>query len=155
MSKAERPIKVVKTFAKDFNDKNYGFGEKEPIRPVTKELMSRLKNEVRQVSEHFRESFKKWPGVPAVAKVTLHEKALAKSHRPTSLLGDKTCPVIGSCNFGELLVSVTEDGLSRLEKKIQNSTKTKSGTLHIAVIDKIEPYICDKIIDNKTTAYIL
>ena len=56
MSKLERPIKVIKTFAKDFNDKSYGFGEKEPIRPVTKELMARLKSEVRQVSEHFRDS---------------------------------------------------------------------------------------------------
>ncbi|MCU6207316.1 S8 family peptidase [Enterobacter cloacae] len=155
MRKPERPIKVIKTFAKDFNDKSYGFGEKEPIRPVTKELMARLKSEVRQVSEHFKDSFRKWPGVPAVAKVTLHDKALAKSHRPTSLLGDKTCPVIGSCNFGELLVSVTEDGLSRLETKIQNSTKTKSGTLHIAVIDKIEPYICDKVIDHESESYIL
>ncbi|EDU3151682.1 S8 family peptidase [Salmonella enterica subsp. enterica serovar Saintpaul] len=155
MSKVERPIKIIKTFAKDFNDKTYGFTEKEPIRPVTKELLSRLKNEVRYVSEHFRDSFRKWPGVPAVAKVTLHDKALAKSHRPTSLLGDKTCPVIGSCNFGELLVSVTEEGLSRLESKIQNSTKTKNGTLHIAVIDKIEPFICDRIAEEGAKTYIL
>lgn len=155
MSELERPIKVIKTLAKDFNDKNYAFGEKDPIRPVTKELLSRLKNEVQQVSEHFKNSFRKWPGVPAVAKVTLHDKALAKSHRPTSLLGDKTCPVIGSCNFGELLVSVTEEGLTKLQTKIQNSTKTKSGTLHIAVIDKIEPYVCEEIVDHETTTYIL
>ncbi|MBU5415427.1 S8 family peptidase [Serratia ureilytica] len=155
MSIVERPIKVIKTFAKDFNDKSYGFGEKEPIRPVTNELTSRLRSEVRHLSEYFRDSFKRWPGVPAVAKVTLHEKALAKSHRPKSLLGDKTCPVIGSCNFGELLVSVTEEGLSKLESKIQNSTKTKNGTIHIAVIEKIEPYVCDNIIDEKSETYIL
>ncbi|WP_454843219.1 S8 family peptidase [Rahnella aceris] len=155
MSSQDRPIKVIKVLANDFNDKTYGFGEKEPLRPVTNELLSRLSKEVSNVYEHFKDSFKQWPGVPAVAKVTLYEKALAKSHRPKSLLGDKTCPVIGSCNFGELLVSVTEKGLRNLNNKIQNSTKTKNGTIHVSVIEKIEPYICESEIDGQSHEYIL
>lgn len=159
MSKNERPIKVIRVSVDDFQDKNYGFGEKEPIRQVTPALKNRLSSEVKSVAEYFQASFKRWPGIPAVAKVTLHEKALAKSHRPTSLLGDKTCPVIGSCNLGELLVSVTAEGLERLEKKIVNSTKTKNGTLHIATIDKIEPYEhpndCDLDMIKQSDYYIL
>lgn len=140
MSNKERPIKIIEAVPTDFNDKSYNFGKKDPIRTVTDSLKNRLKKEVDEVKSFFEDSFKKWPGVPAVAKVTLHDKALAKSHRPSSLLGDNTCPVIGSGNFGELLISVTEKGLNELNKKIDNSTNSHSGTVHIAVIEKIEPY---------------
>jgi hypothetical protein len=157
MSNKERPIKVIEAVSDDFTDKAYNFGKKEPIREVTASLKARLKREVDTLKEHFSSSFKRWPGVPAVAKVTLHEKALAKSHRPSSLLGDNTCPVIGSGNFGELLISVTEQGLSQLSKKIENSTRSHSGTVHIAVIDKIEPYVFDreKIKNSDSDSYIL
>lgn len=157
MSNKDRPIKVVDTVPEDFSDKSYNFGAKEPIREVTNALKRRLKAEVAQVSEYFSGAFKRWPGVPAVAKVTLYEKALAKSHRPSSLLGDNTCPVIGSGTFGELLISVTQKGLEQLSKKIENSTNFHNGTLHIAVIDKIEPYTFenDITIENSSDAFLL
>lgn len=141
MSNKERPIKIIEAVPEDFTDKSYNFAKKEPIRKVTTSLKNRLKKEIDEVKRFFSDSFQKWPDIPAVAKVTLHEKALAKSHRPSSLLGDNTCPVIGSGNFGELFISVTEKGLSQLHKKIDNSTNTHNGTVHVAVIEKIEPFI--------------
>lgn len=157
MSNKERPIKVIEAVPEDFADKSYNFGKKEPIREVTASLKNRLKKEVDEIKQFFNDSFKKWPGLPAVAKVTLHEKALAKSHRPSSLLGDNTCPVIGSGNFGELLISVTERGLNQLHKKIDNSTKTHNGTVHVAVIDKIEPFIINNehTLNKKSDSYII
>ena len=157
MSNEERPIKIIDSVIQDFNDKSYNFAKKEPLRTVTASLKNRLKNEVLEVKSFFKSSFSKWPGVPAVAKVTLYEKALAKSHRPASLLGDNTCPVIGSGSSGELLISVTEQGLKHLHRKIENTKNTHNGNLHIAVIDKIEPYIptVNKSITKKTDNYLL
>ncbi|MBA0177504.1 S8 family peptidase [Pectobacterium carotovorum] len=157
MSNKERPIKVIEAVPDDFTDKSYNFAKKEPIRKVTEGLKNKLKKEINEVKDFFSSSFKKWPDIPAVAKVTLHEKALAKSHRPSSLLGDNTCPVIGSAGFGELLISVTEKGLSQLHKKIENSTKSHNGTVHIAVIDKIEPFILNSedLNKKKYESYIL
>lgn len=157
MSNKERPIKIIEAIPQDFSDKTYNFGKKEPIRAVTTSLKNRLKLEVDEVKNFFRASFKKWPDIPAVAKVTLHEKALAKSHRPSSLLGDNTCPVIGSGNFGELLISVTENGLAQLRKKIENSTNSHNGTVHIAVIEKIEPFTVshEAIYENSSESFLL
>lgn len=157
MSNKNRPIKIIDSISQDFTDKSYAFSKKEPIRTVTASLKNRLKSEVLEVKSFFKNSFSKWPNVPAVAKVTLYEKALAKSHRPASLLGDNTCPVIGSGSSGELLISVTEQGLNHLHKKIDNSTNSHNRNLHIAVIDKIEPYIPPEIkrIKKTTDNYLL
>lgn len=157
MSNKERPIKIIEATPQDFTEKTYNFGKKQPIRTVTTSLKNRLKQEVDDVKNFFQSSFKKWPNIPAVARVTLHEKALAKSHRPSSLLGDNTCPVIGSDNFGELLISVTEKGLAQLRKKIENSTNSHNGTVHIAVIEKIEPFSLnhDVIDKNKSDSFLL
>jgi serine protease AprX len=157
MTKENNPILVVRTSSEDFLKKNYNFGPKEPLRHVTRELIERLAEEASQVENHFKESFQRWPDVPGVAKVTLHDKALAKSHRPKNLLADSTCPIIGSCGLGELLVSVTPDGIENLKIKIGNSAKTKSGSVNLAAIEKIEPYVCqdDGVDEGDFKSYML
>ncbi|MFW1970855.1 S8 family anti-phage peptidase IteS [Acinetobacter bereziniae] len=85
------------------------------------------------------EDFKRWPNLSAVAKVTLKEEALAKSHRPTSLFTKTTCPIIGTMGFGEILVSVTPRGLKSLKEKILQTEAVKP-TANISTIEKIEPF---------------
>ena len=52
------------------------------------------------------------------AKVTLEEKAIAKSHRPDVLFTTATCPIIGAGKPGELFVKATPRGVSALQSKI-------------------------------------
>lgn len=89
--------------------------------------------------EYFKMDFMKWPGIPAVLKVTLREDAIAKSHRPQALFSKSTCPIIGNLDFGEILVSATESGIRRLSDKILR-TESKKPIANISAIEKIEPY---------------
>ena len=140
MAKEDKPIFVVNINSNDYLSKDYNFGKKQPIRAVGEELQKRIFNEVEDVGNYFKSSFKKWPNVPAVAKVTLYDKAFAKSHRPDSILSLKSCPIIGTLELGELLISVTPKGIERLKEKIDSSLSTHTGQINLAVIEKIELY---------------
>jgi hypothetical protein len=51
--------------------------------------------------------------------VTLEDKALAKSHRPTELFNSRTCPVIGAGKPGQLYVKGTPNGVAALKRLIK------------------------------------
>ena len=76
--------------------------------------------------------------LPSVAKVRLKPEALAKSHRPTRLLTQETCPVIGVGAFNELYVRATTRGLRRLREAIL-SDRSVEGVANISTIDGIQP----------------
>jgi hypothetical protein len=154
MSKENNPIFVVESSNQDYTDKDYNFGKREPIRSVDSSFRDNVKLQVENVEESFRESFSRWPNVPGVAKVTLYEKAYAKSHRPDSFFCRNSCPIIGTLGLGELLISVTPSGIKSLKDRVSRSLNTHSGKLNLAVVETIEPYEMDQnIIEDDT--YVL
>jgi len=106
---------------------------------VTPTLRQILANQSNLLLEYFHQHFNQWSDIPAVAKVTLKEEALAKSHRPIALFTSRTCPIIGTLDFGEILVSVTPNGLTNLSNRILE-TEGKKSIANISAIEKIEPY---------------
>lgn len=153
MAKENNPVKVVEINKKDHrpplrdpvvSPKIFGDG-------ASLERRKLLAGEVRNLEEYFSESFKKWPTIAAVAKVVLKEEALAKSHRPTSLFSARSCPIIGTLGFGEILVSVSLSGLRELEDRIINN-ETIAQTSNISALEKIEPYTANEKIGDFTLA---
>ncbi|MFN8655617.1 MAG: hypothetical protein U0105_04710 [Candidatus Obscuribacterales bacterium] len=87
------PIKVVIAQDSDYFVPESGGGSRTVFGEVTGELRQSLSDQVSTVERDFADSFKRFPDVPAVAKVKLKKEALAKSHRPHSLFSDRTCPI--------------------------------------------------------------
>lgn len=140
MSKRDNPILVVKPAASDHRPLSGGGGESKIFGDGASSTRRQiLAEQADKTLNFFADEFVKWPELPAVAKVTLREEALAKSHRPTALFTNSTCPIIGTMGFGELLISVTPKGLRELKRRILTNEAQKT-TANISTIDEIEPF---------------
>jgi hypothetical protein len=144
------PIKVVIAQNSDYFVPETGGGSRTVFGQVTGELRKGLSDQVSTVEHDFEESFQRWPDIPAVAKVKLKKEALAKSHRPHTLFSDRTCPIIGIDEFGELLTAVLPQGLKDLKNKLLTD-KTKSGEANISTIEEITAY---KVEDDQLTELV-
>ncbi|PCJ51631.1 MAG: hypothetical protein COA70_13835 [Planctomycetota bacterium] len=138
-NKPKLPIKVVSPSTGDYRGPRPAPQKSKIFVPVTDELRSELASQVDSVKSHFSAAFKANPDVPAVARVTLRENALAKSHRPNRLFREQSCPVIGVDDAGELLVSVTPKGISGIDSDIRKGT-TKELVANISAIESIRPW---------------
>lgn len=134
------PIKVIIPQKEDMRRPKGGGGDGKDFTEIydydkTRQIL--LRN-LREVEEQFASIFAK-TNLPVVARVTLHDDAIAKSHRPDKLLSSSTCPIIGGEDFGQLLVSVKPSNLKRLSQTVET---TASGDVKndIAKIVSIEPY---------------
>lgn len=146
------PIKVIVPGDGDFQAPENAGGSKKVFDEVTFDTRHRLSEQVNNIHLYFNEAFTQNPLVPAVARVTLKEVALAKSHRPTNLFDSNTCPIIGIQGPGQLLISVKPQGLRALKDKIIRND-SKSIEANISTIEKIEPYKQEdvvKIHDNES-----
>ena len=52
------------------------------------------------------------------AVVELEDNAIAKSHRPTDIFNERTCPFFGDAGYGNMLIEVHSSGLNKLEREI-------------------------------------
>lgn len=141
MIKNENPILVIKPSAQDHRPP-IGSGGGEPKifgNGASSRRRKELADQTDKTFKFFKSEFERWSDLPAVAKVTLKEEALAKSHRPTSLFTKSTCPIIGTMGFGEILISATPKGLNELKKRILTANAQKT-TANISTIEKIEPF---------------
>ena len=105
------PLKVIPPLERDFYKPHVGGGAKKVFGPVDAKFRGMLSAQVIEVRDHFVTAFKEFPAVPAVARAKVRADAIAKSHRPLSVLSTRTCPIIGAEGLGELLLSVTPQGL--------------------------------------------
>lgn len=135
------PIKVVIPQDGDVVPKPGGGSPRKVFGEVTDEVRKSLLGQLGDVREHFR-AVLQTQSSPAVARVVLKEDSLAKSHRPKRLFTKDTCPVIGAETFGELLVSVDQNGLARLESQIK-AAATKEVEADISTVSRIEPFKAD------------
>ncbi|WP_108653110.1 S8 family anti-phage peptidase IteS [Dongshaea marina] len=140
MDKRNNPIQVVQVNDNDHRKMNRGGGASTVFGDgATNSVRAVLAEQTTETLKYFSASFKSLPAVAGVAKVTLRKEALAKSHRPLQLFNNKTCPIVGTLDFGELLVSATSDGLDKLKAKILDG-KSQKIISNISAIEKIEPY---------------
>jgi len=103
-----------------------------------KKLRDFIRSRINELKQAFNKDFSLYPDVPAVGKVRLKKDALAKSHRPTKIFNDKTCPIIGVGRFGELLIKVTPDRLDNLAKIVEE-TSSPQAEANITAIEDIVP----------------
>jgi hypothetical protein len=112
-----------------------GGGKKEPFRPVTESYRRHLRNQVSAIEEALAPQFKGGGAAPIRVKVI--PKAAAKSHRPTELFSDKTCPIVGAGRLGELFIKATDRGLRELGKRITSNT-SQTMVKELSGIESIE-----------------
>lgn len=134
------PLKVVPQLERDFFRPHTGGSAKKVFTPVDEEFRGMLSAQVIEIRDHFLTAFKSFPSVPAVARAKVRSDAIAKSHRPLKVLSEKTCPIIGAEGLGELLLSVTPQGLERLARMIE-SDKTKVGIANLSTLQSFEAYL--------------
>lgn len=134
------PLKVVPQLERDFFRPHTGGSAKKVFTPVDEEFRGVLSAQVIEIRDHFLTAFKDFPEVPAVARAKVRSDAIAKSHRPLKVLSEKTCPIIGAEGLGELLVSVTPQGLERLARTIETD-KTKVGIANLSTLRSFEAYL--------------
>ena len=104
-------------------------------RRLSENLLRKQKQDLRVLGTSFVAS----PSLPGVSRVILEPKALAKSHRPTALFNEASCPVIGVGDLGELFIRASHSGLQNLSHQLQHLS-TKVGVANISTINRITPY---------------
>lgn len=136
------PIKVVIPQEADLQPVPAGGAGRKIFGKPGRKVRDTLLSQVAVVRCRFEHILAQTGGPPAVARVVLKKKALAKSHRPAELFSKNTCPIIGGESFGSLLVSVSANGLNRLQQKIDRDKRT-SIRADISTVDRIEPFTAD------------
>lgn len=154
MEKKDNPIKLIKINHTDHKKIIYeGFGPPTVFGDgATRDHRMALAAETDQTLRYFSDAFERYSNIPGVAKITLREEALAKSHRPLQLFSSTTCPIVGTLDFGELLVSATQKGLQSLKKKLLEGNSKKL-VANISAIEKIEPYLPDDRLQGEHSDY--
>ena len=137
------PVRVVQP-SRDFlhkDERKRGSGSKFFIKDERQFRLHQesLVSELSSIETDLEKTFVKYPSVPSVLKAKLIEDAWAKSHRPNDIFDIYTCPIIGTDNMGELLVSTTKTGLNKLKSRIKVPT-SKSQKANITTLKDISEY---------------
>ncbi len=133
------PIVVSDPLSVDYRKRKGGGSSKRVFSEVTPAFRERLASQITDVKEFFKSSFAAYPKVPAVARISLKQSALAKSHFPKTILNESTCPVIGCDGLGQHLASATPDGLDALAEAVLNND-TKEDRAGLSAFERILPY---------------
>lgn len=132
------PIKVI-LHQEDFVVANEpGGSARKMFGDASSDVRGTLIDQLVGVQDAYEPLFEARPTIPAVAKVELKEKALAKSHRPDRIFADETCPIIGVGTFRELFVRVTRQGLSNLAIQVRTDL-TAEGSANISTVAAVAP----------------
>lgn len=134
------PIKVIPVLSTDVVRPPGGGGDPKVFRDVDKKFRDSVEAKVIGIRDYFQDSFRAFPGVPAVARVKVREDAVAKSHRPYRLFNEKTCPIISTEGLNELLVSVTPSGLERLALEVRVS-QAERAIANLSTLEDLEPML--------------
>ncbi|MDP2571582.1 S8 family peptidase [Vibrio penaeicida] len=156
MSKAYNPIKHVEFSMEDYvrPTVNPG-GSNEPLKSVTDKFRCSLIESLEDVKTKLL-SGKNGIGLDVcTAVVELEDNATAKSHRPTDIFNEQTCPFFGDAGYGRMLIQVSSDGLKHLVNKIRQ-TKTKGGIKALSAVKSISNYEASLVQPHETdTAMIV
>lgn len=134
------PIKVVLTSKDDLIAPEAGGGPAKIFDEdkLTPELRETFVSQVNHIAEVFSDALSPELSLPVVARVILKKDAIAKSHRPTELFSEETCPIIGCEGFGSLLIQISRTGLKKLSEKFKKDTNSANAA--ISTLVAIEPF---------------
>lgn len=135
MTKNYNPIKHVQFSEVDYiQPKVHPGGSNKPLKSVTDKFKAELLSSLEELSKvsGFNEK-------TTIAIVELENNATAKSHRPTTIFNNKTCPFFGDVGYAKHLIQITPNGLSALKQKISHG-KSKNIIKDISAIKSIDPY---------------
>jgi serine protease AprX len=107
-----------------------------PFRTVDVKYRTRLSSQVSAIRMAMAPQIRTAGAAPV--RVKLLSVAAAKSHRPEHLFSSQSCPIVGSGSLGELFVKATPEGLSRLERIIDDNTSDQM-TKELSCVETIEP----------------
>lgn len=140
MSIPKNPIKHVQFSTTDYFQPpvNPG-GSSVPLKLVTAEFRAELLSSIDSVSQSLEVGTKVGGVDICAAVVELENNATAKSHRPTALFNDKTCPFFGDQGYGKFLIQVSPKGLDALRNKIETAT-TQTAIKALSAIKGISRY---------------
>lgn len=113
-----------------------GGGLRAPFREITGEYRGSLRSQVRGIESAVGVLQRTSKG-PAPVRVMLIRKAVAKSHRPTRMFSDRSCPIMGAGRLGELFVKATPGGLAALGDMIERD-ESPIGRKELSSIETIE-----------------
>lgn len=107
-----------------------------PFRPVNQEYRTGLQKQVLSTKRALFGEQTAYRAAPI--RVTLLTRSIAKSHRPESLFSEKTCPIIGSGQLGELFLKATPRGLDNLASVITTGNSNRL-VKEISGVETVEP----------------
>lgn len=140
------PIQVVLPRKEDVQKVDPG-GSKKYMGECTPELRQQLASQFQNLLDYYQQNMAEYPSVPCVGKVTMKDKAIAKTHKPTRLLSPDNCPIIGSGNLNEIYIKVTRPGVEHSINEILRS-QTEDLMINLTKIERVEPYKPEDIVEN-------
>jgi len=139
------PIQVVIPRETDYTANSSGGGNKKYLEPFTSEKQTVVAEQCFKLKESLQKSFDQFPSTPCIGKVIMKDKAIAKSHKPTSLFKSNTCPIIGAEKLNEILIKVTPLGIQHLISTVE-AASSEDVKINITKIQEIREYaVSDKI----------
>lgn len=131
-----------------------GGGKNEPFKEITPEFTNTILKTLDQAVQTIKAETTYLEIIPL--QVFLEKKAYAKSHRPTDLFNERTCPIIGVGKLGELFLKATPNGIDKLKTKIKqkksnNIRKSISTIKEINIVSsqrKMHGYNSKQLFDN-------
>lgn len=140
MSTSKNPIKHVQFSTTDYFQPSVNAGgSSAPLKPVTSEFRAELLSSINNVSQSLKAGAEVDGVSTCAAIVELENNATAKSHRPTALFNDNTCPFFGDQGYGKFLIQVSPEGLNALRNKIETAT-TQNAIKALSTIKSISQY---------------
>ena len=140
MGKESNQIKHVRFSTNDYiKPERTGGGNSNPLKDVTVQFRAELLDSLNKVTKRLNLTGQPEDVDVCTAVVELESNAIAKSHRPTGLFNEKTCPFFGDAGYGKMLIQVDKSGLNRLKKKI-STVNTKGGIKDLSTIKTISCY---------------
>ena len=116
-------------------------GSNKPFKEISNDFLQQVSEEIDNIRLNIDNQNSNLSTGTTTAIVELENKATAKSHRPTALFNEKTCPFIGDIGYSKFLIEATVEGLEKLKVKIQGAKNTKSLTKALSTIKSITPYL--------------
>jgi len=147
----DRPIKHVKFSPEDRGiSLTGGGGPKKHFKDINESFMKGLYEEIEEI-EDFINSF---DISETISVVEIEKKALAKSHRPTSIFNEHTCPFVGDIglgkdNTGQFLIKVSRHGLNSLKDTMNQVFTNISVRDELSTIKSIRPFEAKVDIENE------
>ncbi len=144
MAEKNLPIKLIMQRSTDIY-KNQGGGSTKFFGDVTPELKKTLIEKLEHVGDFYADVFSENEHVPAIAKITVKDEAIAKSHKPDSLC--RNCPIIGTEDLNQIYIKVKKNTIEETIQLVSQPTSKQIRANMTAILD-ITPISADEKVSS-------